>query len=64
MASVPRHPELLSPAGSLKNLRFKLECLQNRQGEPVGVAPGDGHVLWLPLPAAVQLAYGLLMRDL
>jgi putative protease len=28
------------------------------------VAPGDGHVVYLPLPADVQLDYGLLMRDL
>lgn len=53
--------ELMTPQG---NLRFRLEALQNRQGQGVAVAPGDGHVLYLPLPAEVQLEYGLLMRDL
>lgn len=53
--------ELMTPQG---NLRFALEQLQNAQGQALSVAPGDGHVLYLPLPAEVQLEYGLLMRDL
>ena len=53
--------ELMTPQG---NLRFTLEHLQNAKGQAQQVAPGDGHVLYLPLPAQVQLEYGLLMRDL
>ena len=53
--------ELMTPQG---NLRFTLEQLQNAKGQAQSVAPGDGHVLYLPLPADVQLEYGLLMRDL
>ncbi|WP_276487629.1 tRNA 5-hydroxyuridine modification protein YegQ [Ectopseudomonas mendocina] len=53
--------ELMTPQG---NLRFSLEHLQSAQGQAQQVAPGDGHVLYLPLPADVQLEYGLLMRDL
>ena len=53
--------ELMTPQG---NLRFSLQQLENRQGQAVSVAPGDGHVLYLPLPAEVQLEHGLLMRDL
>ena len=53
--------ELMTPQG---NLRFTLEHLQNAQGQAQQVAPGDGHILYLPLPADVQLEYGLLMRDL
>jgi len=53
--------ELMTPQG---NLRFALEQLQNAQGQALSVAPGDGHVLYLPLPVEVQLEYGLLMRDL
>lgn len=53
--------ELMTPQG---NLRFTLEQLQNAQGQAQQVAPGDGHVLYLPLPAEVGLDYGLLMRDL
>ena len=53
--------ELMTPQG---NLHFTLEHLQNAQGQAQQVAPGDGHVLYLPLPADVQLEYGLLMRDL
>ncbi|RRV27905.1 U32 family peptidase [Pseudomonas sp. o96-267] len=53
--------ELMTPQG---NLRFSLKQLQNAQGQAQQVAPGDGHVLYLPLPEQVQLEYGLLMRDL
>ncbi|WP_161866020.1 prephenate-dependent tRNA uridine(34) hydroxylase TrhP [Pseudomonas yangonensis] len=53
--------ELMTPQG---NLRFGLEHLQNAKGQAQQVAPGNGHVLYLPLPADVQLEYGLLMRDL
>ena len=53
--------ELMTPQG---NLRFTLAHLENVHGQATSVAPGDGHVLYLPLPADVQLEYGLLMRDL
>ena len=53
--------ELMTPQG---NLRFTLQQLENAQGQAVSVAPGDGHVLYLPVPDEVQLEYGLLMRDL
>ncbi|MFI8745891.1 tRNA 5-hydroxyuridine modification protein YegQ [Pseudomonas sp. NPDC077186] len=53
--------ELMTPQG---NRRFSLAQLENRHGQAVDVAPGDGHVLYLPLPAELQLEYGLLMRDL
>ncbi len=53
--------ELMTPQG---NLRFGLEQLESRQGQAATVAPGDGHVLYLPVPPEVQLEYGLLMRDL
>lgn len=53
--------ELMTPQG---NRRFSLAQLENRQGQAVDVAPGDGHVLYLPLPEAVPMEYGLLLRDL
>ncbi len=53
--------ELMTPQG---NLNFRLEALQKASGEAVGVAPGDGHVLYLPVPQSVDLSYALLMREL
>ncbi|TLX61154.1 U32 family peptidase [Stutzerimonas nosocomialis] len=53
--------ELMTPQG---NLGFTLDHLQNASGERTGVAPGDGHVLYLPVPEGVDLRYGLLMREL
>jgi len=53
--------ELMTPEG---NLRFTLEHMENKAGAMVGVAPGDGHVVYLPVPPEVDLHFGLLMRDL
>ncbi|MEQ9728231.1 tRNA 5-hydroxyuridine modification protein YegQ [Pseudomonas sp. WHRI 8822A] len=53
--------ELMTPEG---NRRFTLEHLENRAGDAVGVAPGDGHVVYLPVPPEVDLRFALLMRDL
>jgi putative protease len=53
--------ELMTPQG---NLRLRLDALENRQGQAISVAPGDGHVVYLALPAELQLQFGLLMRDL
>nr|WP_288452302.1 tRNA 5-hydroxyuridine modification protein YegQ [uncultured Pseudomonas sp.] len=53
--------ELMTPEG---NLRFTLEHLENRAGESISVAPGDGHVVYLPVPPEVDLRFALLMRDL
>jgi len=54
------HLELMTPGG---NFHFDLTQLRDRQGKPLEVAPGDGHVVYLPVPEQADLAYGLLMRD-
>ena len=53
--------ELMTPQG---NLNFRLDGLEKRTGDKVEVAPGDGHVLYLPVPEDVDLNYALLMRHL
>ncbi|MCV9920304.1 tRNA 5-hydroxyuridine modification protein YegQ [Pseudomonas sp. BT-42-2] len=53
--------ELMTPRG---NYHFDLDRLCNRQQQEIQVAPGDGHVVYLPIPEQVSLEYGLLMRDL
>jgi len=53
--------ELMTPAG---NRVLRLEHLENAKGEAITVAPGDGHVVYLPLPAGLDLSHALLMRDL
>lgn len=55
------HLELMTPRG---NYHFDLHRLCNRQQQPIEVAPGDGHVVYLPIPEQVALDYALLMRDL
>lgn len=46
--------EIIHPAG---NRVLALERMENKAGEPVAVAPGNGHIMWLPLPPDCQGAY-------
>jgi len=55
------HLELMTPKG---NFHFDLGELRNGNGEAIEVAPGDGHTVYLPIPDQVELAFGLLMRDI
>ena len=32
------------------NLGFNLEQMQNRKGELIDTAPGNGHVVYVPVP--------------
>ncbi|MBK4994730.1 tRNA 5-hydroxyuridine modification protein YegQ [Pseudomonas sp. S37] len=59
--AVGDHMELMTPRG---NYHFALEYMSNGQQQPLQVAPGDGHTIYLPVPEQVPLAYGLLMRDM
>jgi len=59
--AVGDHLELMTPRG---NYHFDLHHLYGRQQRPIDVAPGDGHVVYLPIPEQVSLEHGLLMRDL
>ncbi|MCM2464501.1 tRNA 5-hydroxyuridine modification protein YegQ [Pseudomonas sp. CG7] len=54
------HMELMTPKG---NFHFDLHQLQDIKGQAIDVAPGDGHVVYVPIPDAVDLRFGLLMRD-
>lgn len=54
------HMELMTPKG---NFHFDLHQLYNEKGQGIAVAPGDGHVVYVPIPDAVDLEFGLLMRD-
>ena len=45
------------------NYHFDLNHLRDRHQQTIQVAPGDGHVVYLPIPEQVSLEYGLLMRD-
>jgi putative protease len=53
--------ELMTPQG---NVHFTLDALEKATGEATSVAPGDGHVLYLPLPADIDPRHALLMRHL
>ncbi|MDP3690573.1 tRNA 5-hydroxyuridine modification protein YegQ [Bradyrhizobium sp.] len=47
--SVGDRLELIQPAG---NADYDISRMENAEGQPVNVAPGDGHTVWLPLPAS------------
>ena len=52
--------EIMTPNG---NLNCSLEAMQDARGAAIDVAPGDGHRVWIPVPADVGLAFGLLLRN-
>jgi U32 family peptidase len=45
------------------NRQFKLEAMENKDGQSVDVAPGSGHVMHIPFDADVSADYGLLMKQ-
>jgi len=53
--------ELMTPKG---NVIFTLEAMENRKSEPIKDANGNGHFVFIPVPADLDLEYGLLMRNL
>ncbi|WP_210396598.1 tRNA 5-hydroxyuridine modification protein YegQ [Motiliproteus sediminis] len=53
--------ELMTPQG---NRRFRLDEMINRKGQVVDAAPGNGHVVRIPLPLEADMSHALLMRDL
>ncbi len=53
--------ELMTPNG---NVHFKLEKIENRKGESIEEAKGNGHFVFIPVPADLDLEYALLMRNL
>ncbi|MFJ4387233.1 tRNA 5-hydroxyuridine modification protein YegQ [Pseudomonas sp. NPDC089408] len=59
--AVGDHLELMTPRG---NYHFDLHRLCNGQQQAIEVAPGDGHVVYLPIPEQVALDHALLLRDL
>ena len=53
--------ELMTPQG---NISFELAHMENKKGEQIEVAPGDGHVVTIPVPDNIDLNYGILLRNL
>ncbi len=46
--------ECVLPGG---NFPLRIERMENAEGEPLAVAPGSGHRVWLPLPQHAQGAF-------
>ena len=51
----------MTPKG---NVVFTLEAMENRKGESVEDAKGNGHFVFIPVPEEMNLEYALLMRNL
>jgi putative protease len=46
--------EMIHPEG---NIDMQIVAMQNKQGESIEVAPGSGHVVWIPVPKDLSGAY-------
>lgn len=53
--------ELMTPQG---NVTFRLERIVDSKGNNTEVAPGDGHIVYLPVPQNIQLDFAILLRNL
>ncbi|WP_434524498.1 tRNA 5-hydroxyuridine modification protein YegQ [Photorhabdus asymbiotica] len=53
--------ELMTPSG---NIQFTLEAMQDKKGQPMKVAPGDGYIVYLSIPKQIDINYALLIRNL
>ncbi|RLM20105.1 U32 family peptidase [Brenneria alni] len=53
--------EMMTPGG---NIQFTIEAMQNAKGQAADVAPGNGHIVYLPVPEEIELEYALLLRNL
>ncbi|PSH22471.1 U32 family peptidase [Yersinia pseudotuberculosis] len=53
--------ELMTPKG---NIQLTLESMQDKKGHPADIAPGNGHIMYLPIPEEIDVEYGLLIRNL
>ncbi|QUX91275.1 U32 family peptidase [Marinomonas sp. A3A] len=53
--------ELMTPKG---NVTFALSELNDKQGRPIDVAKGSGHVVSIPCPQGIDASMGILMRNL
>lgn len=59
--SVGDSVEMMTPNG---NVQFPLEALRNKKGQPVDVAPGNGHIVYVSLPEEISLEFAILLRNL
>ena len=53
--------ELMTPSG---NVNFTLEYMENKKGEQIDSALGNGYVVYIQAPFDADVSYGLLMRNL
>lgn len=53
--------EVMTPNG---NLNLSVEAMENARGIRLETTPGSSHTVYLAVPEGIDLAYGLLMRNL
>lgn len=53
--------EIMTPSG---NVSFTLEKMENTKGEAIKIAPGNSHIVYIPVQKNLSLKYALLMRYL
>ena len=53
--------EIMTPEG---NRQFVLEQLEDKKGAAIKAAPGNGHIVSIPVPLDVDMEHALIMRNL
>ncbi|WWO95266.1 MAG: tRNA 5-hydroxyuridine modification protein YegQ [Candidatus Dasytiphilus stammeri] len=53
--------EIISPSN---NLHSKITFIENHQFQSINIAPGNGHLVWIPVSTNIQLNFALLILNL
>lgn len=51
----------MTPEGNIQRV---IDSLHNRKGEAINVAPGNGHIVYIPLSEEISLSFAILLRNL
>ncbi|WWO99686.1 MAG: tRNA 5-hydroxyuridine modification protein YegQ [Candidatus Dasytiphilus stammeri] len=53
--------EIISPS---KNINWRVKFIENNQSHTINIAPGDGHLVWIPIPRNIDLNFALLILNI
>ncbi|WWP01459.1 MAG: tRNA 5-hydroxyuridine modification protein YegQ [Candidatus Dasytiphilus stammeri] len=55
------HLEIMAP---YFNTTLILKSMENENAKLINLAPGNGHIVWIPIPINIKLDYALLIRNI
>ncbi|WWO98663.1 MAG: tRNA 5-hydroxyuridine modification protein YegQ [Candidatus Dasytiphilus stammeri] len=53
--------QIISPQ---RNVNLRVRFMENNKSQSITIAPGDGHLVWIPIPTNLDLDFALLILNL